>query len=95
MLPSNAGLAMSEREKYARMWAEPTYRQWSPGEASVEKFLSGVRWAPGDTVVDLGCGTGRAGLALAAKGLGVVLVDCCQEAVEFKARDLPFLEMNL
>jgi 2-polyprenyl-3-methyl-5-hydroxy-6-metoxy-1,4-benzoquinol methylase len=88
-------LAQVERTKYVRMWREPSYRNWSPGEASVQRFLDGVDWHPHETVVDLGCGTGRAGVALEKAGLDVVLVDCCREAVEPAAAWISFSEQNL
>jgi cyclopropane fatty-acyl-phospholipid synthase-like methyltransferase len=54
-----------ERAKYQSIWAYPQYRMNSPGEAAVPRFLFHLPWAAGDTLIDLGCGTGRAGKALA------------------------------
>lgn len=86
-------LATTERTKYQRMWRESAYRQWSPGGASVPQFLEGVTWQPGQTVVDLGCGTGRAADLMASRGLSVTLVDFCREAVERGSPD--FIDANL
>ena len=56
-----------EREKYETMWKEPRYRQYSPGERLVDYFLSRVNVSADHTVLDFGCGTGRAASAIAAK----------------------------
>lgn len=82
-----------EREKYRKIWERPEYRQWSPGAAAVDNFLKGVDWMLGQSVVDLGCGTGRAGAALAERGLDVTLLDFMHSAVEFP--DMKFIEACL
>jgi len=74
------------------MWTHNSYRVHSPGADTVEWFLSKVKWTPGDTIIDLGCGTGRAGEKLASKGLQVRLLDFCKDAVEV---DLPFTDACL
>lgn len=56
-------------------------------------FLERCRPVTGDSVYDLGCGTGRAGRALAAAGLTVKLIDVCREAIEVP--ELPFLDATL
>lgn len=65
-----------ERSKYERMWAQPAYREVSPGEHWATTFLSQIRAAADAEVIDFGCGTGRGGLALALLGgMRVRLVD--------------------
>ena len=81
-----------EREKYVRIWAHDDYRANSPGERLVPYFLKSVRWAPGDSIIDIGCGTGRAGLALSKAGLLVTLFDITRSAVDPAASRLPFME---
>lgn len=90
-------LAELEREKYEKMWAYEDYRQDSPGERMVPYFLKHVPFMPGDRLIDLGCGTGRAGAKLKSVGLDVTLLDHCESAVDakVKALDMPFLEANL
>lgn len=83
----------TEYSKYRKMWTFPEYHQYSPGEAAVPIFLERTGWSLGDTVLDMGCGTGRAGAALKAAGLNVYLVDLCPEAVE--VTNLTFLQMCL
>ena len=48
-----------EQEKYEKMWAQPSYRDFSPGEATAMNFLKVARPGKGDEVIDFGCGTGR------------------------------------
>lgn len=86
-------LAAQEQDKYRRMWAQPSYRNWSPGADAVPAFLDGQLWQPGDTLGDMGCGTGRAGKLLSQKGLAVTLVDFCRGACEVEG--LPFVEAVL
>ena len=86
-------LAIAERDKYRRMWAEPSYRHASPGESLVSDFLEAVPWKPGDTLIDLGCGTGRAGLSLHRAGLDVTLLDLWNGALDPDPKiNLPFIE---
>lgn len=82
-----------EREKYRKMWAFPQYRTYSPGEEGVSWFLEHIVSRPGDDLIDLGCGTGRAGRALADKGFNVTLLDFCFEAVDVSG--LIFINANL
>jgi len=85
-----------ERDKYRRMWALPIYRLNSPGERAVPMFLTHVPWQEGDTVIDLGCGTGRAGVELAQNGLRVTLLDLCMEALDPGVLlRIPFIEASL
>ena len=84
----------AERDKYSRMWAHEAYRRSSPGERSATHFRSRIAPARGDTVIDLGCGTGRGGAALAAKGFNVTLFDLVPSAVD-EGVSLPFIEGNL
>jgi SAM-dependent methyltransferase len=81
-----------EIERYKFMWECPRYRVGAPGTNHVNAFLFSSRRSPGDTVVDLGCGTGRAGKQL-AKYLNVVLFDLVCDAVEVEG--LPFIEGNI
>lgn len=84
-----------ERDKYRRMWAFPGYRHKSPGEELVKMFLRKAQPKPGDTLVDAGCGPGRASLLLAEAGLNVTMLDITSAAPDKKARHLPFMEACL
>lgn len=83
----------AERNKYARMWAVPDYRLYSPGAQYARQAYYFFDPKPGDTLLDLGCGTGRASAYFATRGLGVTLVDFVPSAVEVVG--LPFVEACL
>lgn len=85
---------MIEREKYEAMWSHPAYRAVAPGEYAVAQFLEVANPAKGQTVRDLGCGTGRAGKRLADCGLDVTQYDFaanCRDA----GIGLPFVQHDL
>lgn len=84
---------LEESEKYARMWELPAYRDFSPGEECVGKFLDVVN--PSGTVIDFGCGTGRASLKMKASGLDVVMVDFTDNSRDQSAMALPFVRCDL
>jgi len=75
-----------EKEKYEKMWLHPAYRVHSPGLNCVEAFLTHFhgRFQEGDTLIDFGCGSGRAGFHFFFQGFSVCLVDiaanCLDEA---------------
>lgn len=80
---------------YERAWSHDEYREWSPGESTVMQFIQVAEPQMGQTLRDLGCGTGRAGLALSKKGLDVTLVDFAPNCRDAEARELPFLLHDL
>lgn len=91
-----------ERDIYAALWSRPEYRAVAPGEYAVPSFMQLARPRPGAHVLDLGCGTGRAGLSLAIRGLKVTLLDfapnCLDDTVSQWLRDsgsITFLEADL
>ena len=70
----------TEQQKYLKVWKVDSYRKTSPGEKSVGMFLEVVdSLKQGDekqTLIDIGCGTGRAGYKLWQTGnFDVVLMD--------------------
>lgn len=69
-----------EQQKYLKVWNVPAYRVVSPGEGCVDMFLEAVRDMMPDhdkqTLIDFGCGTGRAGYKLWQTGkFDVTLMD--------------------
>jgi len=84
---------MTERDKYRLMWGADEYRVVSPGEENVPVILEQLR--PEGLVLDFGCGTGRAALALRRAGLDVLLIDFADNCRDEEAIDLPFLEWDL
>jgi 2-polyprenyl-3-methyl-5-hydroxy-6-metoxy-1,4-benzoquinol methylase len=86
----------AERLKYHAMWTKvPGYRSTSPGERLVPHFLDLAQPSPGDTLIDLGCGSGRASVALAEAGLNVTQLDITETSRDPHARGLPFIEACL
>jgi SAM-dependent methyltransferase len=57
-------LALDERRRYSDLWALPDYAKYSPGERDVERFISTIEPRAGQSLIDLGCGSGIAGLKL-------------------------------
>lgn len=79
-----------EKALYDKVWQTPGYGRYSPGETYVEKFRS---WAfpdgvpDGATLIDFGCGSGRASRHLSRAGFNVALMDfalphCLDEQVQ-------------
>lgn len=54
--------AQAEQSKYERMWAVPEYDKFSPGMENVDRFIEIVKPNDYETLIDIGCGAGRAGL---------------------------------
>lgn len=84
---------LTERDKYRLMWGAEQYRTVSPGELAVPLILEHLQ--PEGLVLDFGCGTGRASLALARAGLDVLLIDFADNCRDEEAIGLPFLEWDL
>lgn len=93
------GLAETERRKYEKCWRHLQYRFHSPGEKVVDRFRKSCRPRRGETLVDLGCGTGRGGKKLKDEfGLQVTLMDFaenCRDVEVEKDEELPFIKSNL
>lgn len=86
---------LSEQEKYERMWSFPAYRNEAPGEHCVAKFVEIAGPDHGDTVIDFGCGTGRASIELDRAGLAPRLVDFAANCRDVAAMHLPFYQLDL
>jgi hypothetical protein len=84
---------LTERDKYRLMWQFDGYRDFSPGEVLVSKFVDLV--SPDGLIVDYGCGTGKASVAMHSLGLDVFLVDFADNCRDDAAKGLPFLEWDL
>jgi SAM-dependent methyltransferase len=87
-------LVSSERETYEAIWSLDAYAKHSPGETYLPVFLDLVG-ADRGTLLDAGCGTGRASVTLQQAGFDVVLADLTDEGLCEVARSLPFHEACL
>jgi 16S rRNA (guanine1207-N2)-methyltransferase len=73
----------------AQLVAAPGVFAWEGLDAGTAALVAAMEIAPGARVLDLGCGSGLAGLAAARRGAGrVVLVDADVRAVEAARRTL-------
>lgn len=84
---------LNERDKYRLLWSTENYRAHSPAEEAVQKILD--RLKPDSLVLDFGCGTGRASLEIARRGIPVLLIDFADNCRDHEAITLPFLEWDL
>ena len=75
------------------MWAHEFYRLLSPGCKAASLFLETFKKEikPGDSLTDLGCGTGRAALSFFEIDLKVHLVDIADNCLEEKIATLMLL----
>ena len=64
-----------EKNKYEQIWQMPSYTDMSPGEVLSPLFMSLVEPKRGERLIDLGCGDGKGGKALAKEGLDVTYLD--------------------
>lgn len=69
-------LEEGERAKYAELWSDvPEYRDYSPGLDNVKRFMDIIKPDQRSSLLDIGCGTGCAGLEFASRGLIVSWLD--------------------
>ena len=74
-------LAEAERAKYTEMWQHPDYREISPGLELVKCFNAVLQPKPKQTLLDIGCGEGVAGLEFEKQGLLVSYLDITATAL--------------
>ena len=75
-------LAISEREKYERVWEIPNYRRYSPGEHLVDHAIETLGMKPGESIIDYGCGTGRAATKFKDLGFQVRGIDHAKNCLD-------------
>jgi hypothetical protein len=85
-----------ERNKYAEIWSFDEYRNaFSPGLANVDRFMSVIRPDAGSTLLDVGCGSGKAGLAFQDLDLRVSWMDLTSAGLDSNVPRSQFLEAPL
>ncbi len=81
--------ALKEQAKYDLIWSQcPSYRDCSPGEMFASFFLKHFQVRAEQTIIDFGCGTGRACHAFLAHNLNIILVDFSPHALDEQIRHL-------
>lgn len=76
-----------EREKYEHVWRFPEYRVGSPGLRSLPDFFAKTGAQPRDTVIDVGCGMGKAALQMRERGLRVTMFDIADNCLNPEVRE--------
>jgi len=77
--------AAQERARYAEIWSREEYRNaHSPGMDNVDRFLRVLEPPRGSRIIDVGCGRGHAGLALAERGMDVWYLDITDAALDHR-----------
>lgn len=78
----------SEKEKYEAIWNKEAYRDFSPSEVLLGKFLEISGATPPSTVREYGCGTGRAMLELHKKGFDVRMIDLVDNCLDSEVKNV-------
>jgi hypothetical protein len=85
-----------ERAKYTQLWSEvPEYRAYSPGLENFARFTGIVQPPIKSSLIDLGCGSGEAGLAFREIGLDVSWLDITDAGLHPNVPRHRFLERAL
>lgn len=84
-----AATAEDEKRKYERMWTIPGYRVSSPGEDLVDAAVTALGMESGQSVIDFGCGPGRATKKLRDMGFTVLGLDIAENCRD-EGMDFPF-----
>ena len=70
----------SESAKYNKIWELDAYRKHSPAMRIIDRALTAVNIKTGSSIIDLGCGTGRASQRMANLGYNVTAFDIAEKA---------------
>lgn len=90
-----ADAALAEREKYAEIWQLKEYREaHSPGLENVDRFTKVLLPKPG-RVIDIGCGSGKAGLELQRRGFMSSYIDITDAGLDAEVPRHRFIEAPL
>jgi len=71
-----------------KVWKYDKYRENSPAEINLDHFLHVANPSKGCTILDLGCGPGRASKKLYEKGFDVTMVDFAPTCLDGPVREL-------
>jgi len=73
----------------------PQYRAWSPGMDNVSRFLEIVRPPKYSSLLDIGCGSGKAGLEFEKLGMRVLWLDITDAGLDPAVPREQFLQSSL
>lgn len=89
-------IAEVEQAKYTELWRDvPEYRDYSPGKENVSRFMDIIKPDHGATLLDIGCGTGIAGLEFVSMGLNVCWLDITDAGLLPEIQHSHFIEAPL
>lgn len=71
-----------EQAKYEKIWKFPQYRKHAPGEFLVPEAVNKMGMEQGASVIDFGCGTGRAAQYFHNLGFYVIGVDFASNCLD-------------
>lgn len=75
-------LQKAERAKYQTIWRLQDYRRVSPGELVAEWAMLRMRMQGHDTMIDWGCGTGRASRKFFDHGMPTLMIDIADNCLD-------------
>lgn len=89
-------LAARELAKYQQVWGDiPNYGDKSPGLEGIDQFLQVVRPTLGSSILDIGCGSGVAGLKLEEMGFRLSYLDITDAALDPRVNRKRFIQLPL
>lgn len=91
-------VATSEKQKYEAIWNVDNYaKATSPGVENVKNFMKVLDSHPkSSSLIDLGCGSGKAGLEFIRLGFDVTLIDITDTGLDAEVANRGrFIEMPL
>ena len=102
--PAPPKKALTEKEKYQKVWSVDAYRDVAPGELAADLFIKTACPPVGEHVLDFGAGTGRGAMMLAILGrVKVTMIDFAPNCLDEDVRNalvtqshmLDFVEADL
>jgi 2-polyprenyl-3-methyl-5-hydroxy-6-metoxy-1,4-benzoquinol methylase len=84
-----------ERTKYEEIWSYPEYKVFSPGLENVERFIEVLEPIAMASLIDIGCGSGCAGMKFANLGFRVTWLDLTDAALDEQIDRTRFIQAAL